>query len=90
MGLFDSKEEKDAKKEAKLMEAMAKYGLQEISSDYAPYVRDIQLDLMGNKLIELGATLQGNGVDSAKMSYLSAIMKQNWIIIRLLDEIAKK
>ena len=89
MGLFDSKEEKDAKKEAKLKEAMAKYGLQDISDDYAPYVRDIQLELMGNKLIEFGTALQGNGVDSAKMSYLSAIMKQNWIIIRLLDEIAK-
>lgn len=90
MGLFDSKEQKDAKKEAKVKEAMAKYGLQDISDDYAPYVREIQLDLMGNKLIEFGTALQGNGVDSAKMSYLSAILKQNWIIIRLLDEIANK
>ena len=50
MGLFDSKEQKDAKQEAKLKEAMAKYGLQDISDDYAPYVREIQLDLMGSSI----------------------------------------
>lgn len=76
--------------EQKTARMMAKYGLENISPDYAPYVRDITYELAGNKLIEFGTTLQGNGVDSAKMSYLSAIMKQNWIIIRLLDEIAKK
>jgi hypothetical protein len=41
-------------------------------------------------MIELGTLLQGNGADAVKMSYLSAIMKQNFIIIKLLDEIAHK
>ena len=44
---------------------------------------------MGNKLIELGAVFQGNGADAAKMSYLNAIMEQNFIMIRQLDRIAK-
>lgn len=85
MALFNKEtpEERTAK-------IMAQYGLENISADYAPYVKDIAADLAGNKLIEVGTLLQGNGVDSAKMSYLSAIMKQNWIIIKLLDEIAKK
>ena len=85
MGLFNKEtpEEKTAR-------IMSKYGLDNISADYAPYVQSIAADLAGNRLIEVGAILQGNGVDSAKMSYLSAIVQQNWIIIRLLDEIAKK
>lgn len=76
--------------EEKTEKLMAKYGLENISADYAPYVKEITTELIGNKMIAFGATLQGNGIESAKLSYLSAIMKQNWIIIRLLDEIAKK
>ena len=43
-----------------------------------------------DKLIELGAALQGNGADAAKLSYMNAIMEQNFIMIRQLDRIAKK
>ena len=45
---------------------------------------------MGNKLIELGTAMQGGGADSAKMSYLRAIVEQNWIIIRQLDKLNSK
>lgn len=87
MGFLGNKEEKNEEKVQKLM---AKYHLENISPKYADQVKEIAADLAGNKMIEVGTLLQGNGVDSAKMSYLSAIMKQNFIIIQLLDEIAKK
>ena len=70
---------------------MTKYGLQELTDDRDyEAVQRIAYDLMGNKLIELGAALQGNGADAAKLSYMNAIMQQNFIIIRMLDKIANK
>lgn len=89
MALFggESKEDKQAKKAA---EMLAKYGLEDLTDprDVAA-VREIALSLMGNKLTELGAALQGNGTDAAMLSYLRAIMEQNFIIIRLLDKLNK-
>jgi hypothetical protein len=87
MGIFGNSEEKQQEKVDKLLQ---KYRVTNVSADIKEDVNAIALDLAGNKAIELGAVLQGNGVDAVKMSYLSAIMKQNWIIIKLLDEIAHK
>jgi hypothetical protein len=87
MGMFGNSEEKQQEKVDKLLQ---KYRVTNVSADIKEDVNAIALDLAGNKAIELGAILQGNGADAVKMSYLSAIMKQNWIIIKLLDEIAHK
>lgn len=87
MALFGNSEDK---KNAKVDELLRRYGLQELSDDrdYDSVVRIAQ-NLMGNKLIELGAALQGNGTDAAKLSYLNAIMEQNFIMIRQLDRISQ-
>ncbi len=87
MGLLGNNEEKQQEKVQKLLH---KYHVDNVSSDISEDIKEIAQDLAGNKMIELGTLLQGNGADSAKMSYMSAIMKQNFIIIRLLDEIAHK
>ena len=87
MALFGNGEEKRGQKIQALMQ---KYGLEDLSDPRDKQaVQNIATNLMGNKLIELGAALQGNGVDAAKMSYLNAIMEQNFIMIRQLDRIAK-
>ena len=90
MALFGG-ESKEDKQERKAMELLEKYGLQDLSDprDLAN-VKKISQDLMGNKLIELGNAMSGSGIDSAKMSYLSAIVEQNWIIIRQLDKLINK
>jgi hypothetical protein len=81
---------KDVKREQKTQALMQKYGLEDLSDPRDKQaVQNIATNLMGNKLIELGAALQGNGADAAKMSYLNAIMEQNFIMIRQLDRIAK-
>lgn len=85
--MFGNNEEKKQEKVEKLLE---RYKVQNVSADISDDVMAIAQDLAGNKMIEVGTLLQGNGVDAAKMSYLSAIMKQNFIIIKLLDEIAHK
>lgn len=89
MALFDGKS-KEEKQEEKLQKVMAKYHIENVSPEYAPQVREIGLALMGNKAIEFGTLLQGNSIDTVKMSYLDAIVKQNFIIIDLLDKIANK
>jgi hypothetical protein len=87
MTLFGNGEEK---REQKTQALMQKYGLEDLSDPRDKQaVQNIATNLMGNKLIELGAALQGNGADAAKMSYLNAIMEQNFIMIRQLDRIAK-
>ena len=78
------------KQEQKTLALMQRYGLEGLSDPRdAQAVRNIASNLAGNKLIEVGALFQGNGIDSAKMSYLNAIMEQNFIMIRQLDRIAK-
>lgn len=87
MALFGNNAEKQ---EEKAQALLAKYGLQDLSDPRdLEAVKQISYNLMGNKLIELGSALQGNGADAAKMSYLNAIMEQNFIMIRQLDRIAK-
>jgi hypothetical protein len=79
-----------AKQEQKVQMMLQRYGLQDLSDPRdIQAVRNIATSLSGNKLIEVGTLLQGNGVDPAKLSYLNAIMEQNFIIIRQLDKLTK-
>ena len=92
MGLFSTPEEKEAKKEAKIDKMMERYGLQDLSPEYRDKVRSIYLELMGTGLMDAGLKLSLNTKteDLLKISYLNAVVQQNWIIIRLLDEIKRK
>lgn len=92
MGLFGNAEEKDAKKEEKAQKLMAKYGLENLSPEYRDKVKDINLELMGTGALEFGMkfSMAAKTEELLKVSYLNAIMEQNWIIIRLLDDLKKK
>ena len=90
MALFGAKESKEDKVARKTQAMMEKYGLEYLDPKDMESVRSIGYALMGNNLIELGTTLSGSGVDVAKMSYLRALIEQNWIIIRQLDRLNKK
>ena len=80
----------DAKRQQKIQALLQRYGLQDLSDPRdVQAVQNIAANLAGNKLIEVGALFQGNSADAAKMSYLNAIMEQNFIMIRQLDRIAK-
>ena len=92
MGLFGNAEDKEAKKEAKLDAMMAKYGLENLSPEYRSKVKDINSELVGTGLMEAGMKLSMNAKteDQLQVQYLRTIMEQNWMIIRLLDEIKNK
>lgn len=81
----------DAKNEEKIAKLMSKYHLEDVSNDIAPQIKEINTELIGTGLMETGMKLSmAKADDQLKISYLNAIMKQNFIIIRLLDKIANK
>lgn len=91
MGLFKSEEEKQQEEEKKITRLMTKYHLENIDRDYAQQVREIAQYMVGVDILEagntLGTTLKPDIITSRR---LGAIMQQNWIMIRLLDDISKK
>ncbi len=92
MGFFASTDEKEAKKEEKLNKMMAKYGLENLSPEYRDKVKDINLELIGTGLMEAGMKLSmaAKTEDQLQVQYLKTILEQNWIIIRLLDDLKNK
>lgn len=84
--MFENNKRNDIEK---LKATMQKYGLEDLRDDRDfKSCKNIAADLAGNKLMEVGSLLKGNPSDAAKMSYLHAIIEQNFIIIRQLDRIA--
>lgn len=91
MALFASKESKEERKEAKAKALMNKYGLEDLEPEYFEAVSNINLELAGTSAMEFGSLLSGaKSEDVTKMAFLNALVQQNWIIIRQLDEISKK
>ena len=88
MALFGNKESKDEKAARKTAEMLKRFGLENLSDERdLATVKKVAEEMMGNGLIEFGAALTGKAEDVAKISYLRAILEQNWIIIRQLDKI---
>ncbi|WP_407310920.1 hypothetical protein [Desulfosporosinus sp. SB140] len=90
MALFKSKDEKENEKLEKLNEKMAKYGLENLSLEDKEKVKLILMGLMGTGLMDFGIALSGKSEDIAKLNYLGALVEQNWIIIKLLNDIKNK
>lgn len=91
MGLFGSKEspeEKQAKEQQKFLE---KYGLENLTQADLVILKRISADLVANKWFKAGLALSfAKAEEQAKITYLSALVEQNWLIIRKLDEMSKK
>lgn len=83
----ESKEEKATRETAELM---SRYGLETLSEKDKESIRKIIGDLSGLGLMKAGILLGGKAEDTAKLGYLSALVEQNWIMIRQLDQINKK
>lgn len=75
----------------KLRRFMKEKGLEPLNKQDAEKARNIARQLLGNNLIQLGTALSftGKTEDLAKMSYLSALVDQNWMIISQLDRLNK-
>lgn len=69
---------------------LSKRGLSGLDTDVQDQVFNISTDMAGNGLIKFGTALSGKAEDKAKIGYLSALVEQNWIIIKQQDEILKE
>lgn len=91
MALFGNGETKEQKELRKAMEIMQKYGLDNLDSKYVEQVQKINQELVGTGLMETGMKLSmAPAPDQLKISYLNTLIAQNWIIIRMLDDLNKK
>lgn len=89
--MFSKKEEPTAE------EVLEKFGLnianktkEEIATINAADLRRISHKMRGNKFLLAGINLSmGNAVEKAQLSYLAALVDQNWILIRQNEIIIK-
>lgn len=78
----ESKEDKDARELQKFME---RYQLEDLDEKDLVVLRRISQDLVGNKFFKLGMALSfAKAEEQAKVTYLSALVEQNWMIMRQL------
>jgi hypothetical protein len=81
--------DKNQKENKKLQDYMKKYRLTQVDENDLAVIRQIIGDLTGLDQMNL-ATVFSKASDQIMVSHFSAILKQNWIIIRKLSEISQR
>lgn len=90
MALFGKKENMEEKQQRELDKFKARYGLEELNAHDLTIVQRVAADLVGNKLFKAGMALSfAKAEEQAKVTYLSAIVEQNWIIMNQLGRLNK-
>lgn len=90
MALFNnvSKEEKEEKE---IQDLMNRFGLDRLSPNDYKSCKKIISDLAGLGFAKAAMLLSfGKNEDRCKVGYLSAMVEQNWIVIRQLDELNQR
>lgn len=88
MALFGKKETKEEKEERKLQEFMERYQLENLDEKDLVVLQRIANDLVGNSFFKVGMALSfAKAEEQAKVTYLSALVEQNWMIIRQLGRL---
>lgn len=95
MGLFGSKEDKLEKQrlqeQEELNKLMSKYNLRGMDKEDLKVLRRISSDLSGNGFFKAGMALSfAKAEEQAKVTYLSALVEQNWLMIKQLSDINNK
>ena len=81
---------KDEKKQEQLTKFMEKYHIDELDPKDLEIVKNIANDLAGNGFLKAGMALSfSSAPDQAKVTYLSALVEQNWLIINQLSRLNK-
>ncbi|MCZ0702020.1 hypothetical protein J2T56_003125 [Natronobacillus azotifigens] len=92
MGLFGSKDDdkKMTKDEKQMQKFMEKYQLEDLDEKDLQVLKRVANDLVGNGLFKMGMALSfAKAEEQAKVTYLSAIVEQNWMMIRQLGRLNK-
>ena len=89
MALFGGKS-KEEKEQEKLQQFMERYQLEDLDEKDAIVLQRIAVDLAGNSWFKAGMALSfAKAEEQAKVGYLSALVEQNWMIIRQLSRLNK-
>ncbi len=90
MGLFGEKKTAEEKRAEKLQKFMDRYQLEELDDKDLIVLQKIAGDLAGNQFFKAGMALSfAKAEEQAKVTYLSALVEQNWMIIRQLSRLNK-
>lgn len=86
--MFGAKETKDEKQEKEMQKFMDRYQLDEINQKDLVVIKKIAADLAGNGFLKAGMALSfARAEEQAKVTYLSALVEQNWLIMRQLNRL---
>ncbi|MFW6047448.1 MAG: hypothetical protein ACOCP4_06675 [Candidatus Woesearchaeota archaeon] len=81
---------KEEKQEEKLQKFMERYQLEDLDEKDMKVLEKIATDLTGNSFFKVGMALSfAKAEEQAKVGYLSALVEQNWMIIRQLSRLNK-
>lgn len=79
------------RKEKKAEEYLQARGIDNLDQSYYQQVGRITDEMAGTGLMKAGLALSfANAEEQAKLGYLSALVEQNWVLIRQQDEILKE
>ena len=88
--MFGKKENEEDKREREMQKFMDRYQLEDLDSKDLAVIKRIATDLAGSGFGKLGMALSfGKTEDKLKIGYLSALVEQNWMIIRQLSRLNK-
>lgn len=87
--MFGGKKKQD-KEEKQMQKFMEKYQLEDLDEKDLVVLQRIANDLFANNLFKVGLALTfAKAEEQAKVTYLSALVEQNWMIIRQLSRLNK-
>lgn len=87
MGLFNKESAAD-KQSKEMQKFMDKYQLEDLDPKDLVVLKRIADDLAGNAYFKAGMALSfAKAEEQAKVTYLSALVEQNWMIIRQLSRL---
>ena len=90
MAVFGEKKSKEEKEQEKLQKFMEKYQLEDLDSKDLIVLKRIAGDLAGNQFFKVGMALSfAKAEEQAKVTYLSTLVEQNWMMIRQLSRLNK-
>lgn len=94
MGIFGEKKTKEQKMQEKIEQQtkmfMERYQLEDLDEKDFVVLQKISSGLIGNDLMKTGMALSfAKAEEQLKVSYLSVLVEQNWMIIRQLSRLNK-
>lgn len=91
MVFFGKKKETESKDTQKARKYLQSRGIDKIDPSYSQQVNRISADLAGNSFLKAGMALSmAKSSEQATVTYLSAQVEQNWILIKQQDQILKE